>query len=181
MKYKLLSYILLASVLAIPAVGRGQNKDSKAKPELKWKPFDNGFLDAQKGRKKLMLDVYTDWCGWCKKLDRDVYGDEQVSRYLNEKYVVVKLNAEDTSIVSYKDKKYSKIALARSFGVSGYPTIIFFDSNGDAINSLGGYVAADKFLQIVKYIGGDYYKSMTWEKYQETADSRSPKEHRDNR
>src|SRR2546422_10861224 len=119
MMYKLLTCILFASALTIPAVGRGQTKGTTGKPELKWKPFDNGFLEDQKGRHKLMLDVYTDWCGWCKKLDRDVYGDEQVSRYLNEKYVVVKLNAEDTSIVSYKDKKYSKIALARSFGVSG--------------------------------------------------------------
>src|SRR6266849_719012 len=106
---KLLVGFLLSGALSFPSLAGGQTNGAKGKPELKWKAFDNGFLEAQKGKKKVMLDVYTDWCGWCKKLDRDVYGDEQVSRYLNDKYVVVKLNAEDTSIVSYKDKKYSKI------------------------------------------------------------------------
>ena len=55
--------------------------------------------------------------------------------------------------------------LARKFGVTGYPTIIFLDSQGEPINSLGGYVNAEKFLPIIKFIGDDFYKTMKWDEY----------------
>ena len=134
--------------------------------ELKWRKFDEGFAEAKKMNKKIMLDVYTDWCGWCKRLDKDVYGNDKVMAYLNEQYVSIKLNAESKSMVTYKDTAYSETQLARAFGVTGYPAIIFFESNSDPINMLGGYVAAEKFLPIIKYIGGDHHKKISWDEYQ---------------
>jgi thioredoxin-related protein len=109
-------------------------------------------------------------------LDKDVYSDKRVVDYLTEHYYVVKLNAEDTASVTYKDKKSTKPQFAGAFGVKGYPTIIFFDSKGDPITSLPGYVDADKFLTIAKFIGEDYYKSMSWENYQKMNEPKNPKE-----
>ena len=160
----------------IPArAGDPQGKPS-GKAELKWKPFEAGFAEARKSDKKVLLDVYTDWCGWCKKLDQNVYSDGRVVKYLNQHYVVVKLNAEDTTRVNYMDKTSTKTELAGHFGVRGYPTIIFFGSKGDPINSLPGYVDADRFLTIVKYIGEDYYKTITWENFQKMDASSNAKE-----
>ncbi|SRR5713101_6346095 len=136
------------------------------KSELKWKSFDAGFAEAKKNKKKVMVDVYTDWCGWCKRLDKDTYSNEKVIDYLNHQYVVVKMNAESTSKVTYKDSSYTEATLSHVFGITGYPTVIFFDASGEPINSLGGYVNAERFLPIIQYIGGDYYKSMTWDEYQ---------------
>ncbi len=171
-----LTYCALAVLALTMSATAGEPQSSTAaKAELKWQPFEQGFAEAQKNDKKVMLDVYTDWCGWCKRLDRDVYSDKRVVSYLNKHYVVVKLNAEDTTKVSYKDKTTSKVQLAGGFGVRGYPTIIFFGSNGDPINSLPGYVDADKFLTVVKYIGEDYYKKITWENFQKMEGSNSSK------
>ncbi len=114
-----------------------------------------------------MLDVYTDWCGWCKRLDKDTYGNEKVIEYLNKEYIAIKLNAESNAKINYKDKSYTETSLAQYFGVTGYPAIIFFDSDAEAINLLPGYVNAERFLPIIKYIGEDHFKSMSWEEYQE--------------
>src|SRR5215510_179475 len=96
------------------------------KQELKWRAFNAGFDEAKKNNKKIILDVYTDWCGWCKRLDKDTYGNEKVMEYLNQEYVVIKLNAESDSKLTYKDKSYTEASIAQAFGITGYPTIIFF-------------------------------------------------------
>ncbi len=139
------------------------------KQELKWKAFNAGFAEAKKNNKKVMVDVYTDWCGWCKRLDKDTYSNEKVIDYLNSQYVVVRMNAESTNKLTYKDSSYTEATLSRVFGITGYPTIIFFDASGEPINSLGGYVNAERFLPIIQFIGGDYYKSMTWDEYQKNS------------
>ena len=113
-----------------------------------------------------MLDVYTDWCKWCKTLDTDVYGNDKVSEYLSKQYVVVKYNPESTEKAIYKDTLYSGTQIAQLFGVSGYPKIIFFEPDGTPINFLDGFVPADKFLPVIKFIGEDYYKKMSWQDYQ---------------
>ncbi|MBI3765214.1 MAG: thioredoxin fold domain-containing protein [Ignavibacteriales bacterium] len=137
------------------------------KGELQWRNLTTGLEEAKKSNKKILLDIYTDWCGWCKKLDKDVYANEMVASYLKQQYVAVKLNAESDAKVTYKGQTTSEMELAQAFGIRSYPTIIFLDAAGEPINSLGGYVNAEKFLPIVKFIGEDYYKKMTWDQYRE--------------
>jgi len=142
-----------------------------AEHDLQWLSFDKGLAEAQKSDKKILVDVYTDWCGWCKRMDRDVYANDKVASYLMQQYVLVKVNAESSEELHYKGKTYSEMGLAQGFKVTGYPTILFLDPNGNHITSLPGYVKADEFLGIVKFIGEDYYKTMKWEEYLENQKS----------
>lgn len=156
MKYLFLAlFIIIGSVFGVAG----------DKTELQWRSFDAGLAEAKASHKKILLDIYTDWCGWCKKLDSDVYSNQKVAAYLAQAYIPVKLNAESSKKLSYKEKAQSEMELARAFGVQGYPTIIFLDSQGEPINSIGGYVNADRFLPIAQYIGDDQYKTMTWDEY----------------
>jgi thioredoxin-related protein len=134
--------------------------------ELKWRKLDDGIAEAKKSNKKILLDVYTDWCKWCKKLDTEVYVDPKVAEYLSKAYIPVKLNAESGAKVNYKGKNLREIDIAQVFGVNSYPTIIFLDSKGEPIDRLGGFVDAERFLPIIKFIGTDAYKKMSWEDYQ---------------
>ena len=136
------------------------------KQELKWKTFDAGFAEAKKSNKKIMVDIYTDWCGWCKRLDKDTYSNGKVMDYLSSQYVVIKLNAESKNKVTFKDKEYSEAGIAQALGATGYPTIVFFESSGEPITSIPGYVDAERFLPVITFIGDGLYKSMTWEEYQ---------------
>ena len=80
------------------------------------------------------------------------------------------MNAESATKLAYKGKKLSEMEIARPLGVNSYPTIIFLDPQGEQIDRLSGYVDAEHFLPIIKFIGSDAYKTMSWEKYQSEND-----------
>jgi thiol-disulfide isomerase/thioredoxin len=92
--------------------------------------LNSGLKEAKAKNKPVMVDFYTDWCGWCKKLDRDTYADPEVAN-LAKKFVCVKVNGD----------KYSD--LVSKYGVSGYPTILFLDAGGEKLDGIVGYVNAD--------------------------------------
>jgi thiol:disulfide interchange protein len=100
--------------------------------------FDQALAKAKAGKKLVMVDIYTDWCGWCKKLDRDVYTNAHVEEKLAKEFVSVKLNPE---------KGAGNAQLARQFGTRGYPHIVFTDADGKKVAEIRGYIAADVFLK----------------------------------
>lgn len=115
--------------------------------EVKWLPdYDDALKQAIAEKKLVMVDVYTDWCHWCKKLDKDVYTDKAVQERLTKGFICVKINPERTS----KSKK-----VAKDMGVRGYPYIGFFDADGKKIRSISGYVSAEKFRAILDQVANN--------------------------
>lgn len=136
----------------------------KSKPE--WKKLGDGAALAIKTNKKVLIDVYTDWCGWCKKMDADVYTDSSVIGYINEFFVPIKVNAESSNKHEVNGKPITEAEIARAYGVRGYPTTVFARSNGSMITVLPGYVSSATFLQVLKYIGGEHYLKMKFDEFQ---------------
>ncbi len=133
--------------------------------KLKWFSFENGLAEAKKTNKKMLVDVYTDWCSWCKRMDADTYSNPGITSYLQEKYVLVKLNAESSVKQSYNGRQYTEQELAGQFGVTGYPTTLFFKSDGGAITAVPGYADAANFKTILSYIAEDHYLKTKFEDY----------------
>ena len=138
---------------------------SLAGEKLKWRSFNDGMAEAKKSGRKVMIDVYTSWCGWCKKMDKDTYSDATVADYLNKKYVAIKLDAESSNSLLYQGKPYTERELAEAFGVNGYPSIIFLNETGEPITVYPGYADAGKFKTVLSYIGEDHYKTTKFEEY----------------
>ena len=118
-----------------------------------WKDWNSGLKDAVAASKPVVVDVYTDWCTWCKRMDKDVYARADVRDYLSQHFVTVKLNAEYTTPARYQGKQYTSRTLAERFRVNGYPTTIFLRPAGDRPVNVPGYVDAERFLLILRYIG----------------------------
>ncbi len=135
------------------------------KTKLQWYTFEKGLAEAKKANKKMLVDVYTDWCGWCKKMDADTYSNSEVAAYLQEKYILVKLNAESSVRESYQGRQFTEQELAGEFGVSGYPTTLFFAPDGSAITAVPGYANASDFKIVLSYIAEDHYKTTKFEDY----------------
>ncbi len=92
---------------------------------------------ARTEKRLLLVDVYTDWCGWCKKLDREVFADGRVGAAVKD-LVAVKVNAEKGGE-----------EIARRYRVRGYPTILFLDGAGNVVERVDGYVDADEMVKLV--------------------------------
>lgn len=118
-----------------------------------WRGWDEGLSEAKAKDKPVLVDVYTDWCGWCRRMDRDVYARDDVRASLEERFVTVKLNAEAADRASYRGKDFTSRSLASGFRVTGYPTTIFLRPNGEHIVNVPGYIPADRFLLLLEFIG----------------------------
>jgi thioredoxin-related protein len=143
------SRVLAAGIFAVTLL----LPSARAGAATGWHSWDSGLQEAGATSRLVLVDVYTDWCGWCKRMDRDVYARRDVQDYLARKFVVVRLNAESSEIAHYQGRSLTSRALAAQFGVNGYPTTIFLSSTGSYLGNVPGYTAPGDFLQLLRYIG----------------------------
>ena len=163
-----MSVALAGLVLALAPVSAIGQVPVKNKAEaIQWLDFEQALQLAKKEKKILLVDFYTDWCGWCKVMDRETYGNPKVIKYAREKMVMSKVNAESKQETSFKDQKFTYQALAMALGVRGYPATIFIDSNGELITSVPGFIRPDDFLPIAEFLAEGHYKSMNFEAYKQ--------------
>jgi len=133
---------------------------------FQWQGWNAGLRSAETSHRPILVDVYTDWCGWCKRMDRDVYARDDVGGYLASHFVTVRLNAEGGELVAWQGRNYSARTLASAFGVTGYPTTIFLTPDGERLVNVPGYVPADRMLLLLRYIGdGHMDRHEKWEDY----------------
>jgi thioredoxin-related protein len=133
--------------------------------DLQWKNFNDGIAEAKKSGKKVLIDVYTDWCTWCKKMDAVTYTDTKVKAYLEKNYVLIKLNAEGAGNIMYAGKSISPAAFAQQMGVDGYPATLFLKGNGDPITILPGYSEPKMFIHVISYIAENQIGKRKFEDY----------------
>ena len=125
---------------------------------FEWKTWNNGFPLAKEDGKIALIDTYTAWCGWCKKMDRDTYEDPTIISKINKDFVPIKFNPElpgeynlgDTVV----DGRTLLAALSRGQH-SGYPTTFFYLPAKNQMLKYPGYMDAAKFGalldQLVQY------------------------------
>ena len=102
-----------------------------------------GLEEAKAEEKPLMIDFYTDWCGWCKKLDKDTYSSPKVQE-LAQRFICVKVNGD----------KFPN--LVSKYLIGGYPTIVFLDPDGREITRIVGYADARELSAKMEEIAGKY-------------------------
>jgi len=147
-----------------------------AQTTIKWYTIEEAFAMTKNEPRKIMIDVYTDWCGWCKVMDSKTFNNQVIADYLNKNFYPVKLNAEQKADISldgkvYKyipsgSKGYHQLAYELLNGNLGYPSVVFLDEKTNMIQPLQGYKEAKPFDAIIKFIGGDIYKTTSWEDFQ---------------
>ncbi len=159
------AFVVIVAVFGIAYFASIDHAPESAPGAIPWKSFDEGATLASQTNKKILVDVYTDWCSWCKKMDSEVYTDDTVIRVLKEHFVAVKLNAESDKPVTFNGKKITESEFARQMGVTGYPTILFLDEHAGPITALPGFSPAPDFAGVLRYVGQDIYKSVPYQDY----------------
>jgi len=150
---------------------------SNAQSGIEWMSIEEAeaLVKTENNPKKIFIDVYTDWCGWCKKMDQVTFNNPEVSDYMNANFYMVKFNAESKDDVFVKGttfsfvpsgrRGYHELAVALTQGKLSYPTVVFLDPELNMITPLPGFRTAQPFLQVAKFIGDNVYQHTSWEDY----------------
>jgi thioredoxin-related protein len=125
-------------------------------------------------KKKVFIDVYTAWCGWCKRMDASTFEDPMVVAYMNARYYPVKLDAEIKDTIVLGDKTFvykpelraNEIAVALLNSKMSYPTSIYLDERFNMLSPVPGYQSTEQIIPVLRYFGENLYKTISWENYE---------------
>jgi thioredoxin-related protein len=152
--------------------------------QIEWMTMNEALKAQEKEPKKIFADIYTDWCGPCKLMDKNTFTNPDLAQYVNTHFYPVKFNAEGTETVDYKGFEYTnpnykperkgkrnaQPFFANALKVSAYPTVVFFDEKSNVISPVVGYRTAEQLEIYLKMIATDDYKELTtqeaWQAYQ---------------
>jgi len=133
--------------------------------EIQWLSYDKGLARAKSEGKPVVIDFFTSWCGYCKKMDKSTFKDPAVVKFLKENFVTVRVDGEAKTMVSHEGEQISERSLTKAYGVRGFPTFWFLDSEGKKIGPAPGYKPTEAFLPLLRYVGGSHYKTMSYENF----------------
>jgi thioredoxin-related protein len=145
-------------------------------PTVEWITFEQASSKMKANPKKIIIDVYTDWCSWCKKMDQTTFSDPIIANYMIKNFYSVKFNAEskDTLIFGGKtfvnptpNEKRSAHQFAKALlkGKLSYPSYVLMDEKFSIISIVPGYMTPDKFEPVLHYFNTESYKSTDWNEY----------------
>ena len=173
MKKTILILLLLTTVFAV----RGQNT------QINWMSLEEAIQAQAVSPRKIVMDVYTNWCGPCKMLDKYTFQNPDVVKYVNENYYAVKFDAEGEKEIRFKEWVFknpgydpnrsgrnSQHELASALRINMYPTIVFLNENGDILLPLPGYKTPAQLELYLKFFFNDDYQTINnldqWNQYQ---------------
>ena len=148
-----------------------------AQEKIQWMTIEEAYArtltDAHP--KKIYIDIYTDWCGWCKRMDAATFSNPEVAAYMNKHFYNVKLDGEfkdpieilghTFNFVPNGRRGYHELPAKLMNGRLSYPTSVFLNPKFEIITAAPGYQDANGFLLMSKYIGDDTYLRVDWEDY----------------
>jgi thioredoxin-related protein len=135
---KVYSLVLLLVLLSL---------NLQAQDQIQWMKFEEAIAANANNPKMILVDVYTDWCGWCKKMDKETFTDPQVIAHFQKNFYAVKLNAEDTKRkFPFMGRTFTEAEMAASMRVNSYPNFVVIEPGLQNIAQLPGYRGPEDFL-----------------------------------
>ena len=145
---------------------------------INWVSWEEGIEMNKKLQKKIFVDMYTVWCGWCKKMDKTTFVDPKVVKYMNEHFVAIKFNAEQKEPIVFNNKEFKFInrgrrgvhELANSLldGRLSYPSFVMLDEVNARIMLSPGYKTPNQMLKELAFAAEEKYKVMSWGDFKKT-------------
>ena len=146
---------------------------SIATAQVNWMTMDEALAAQKSNPKNIIVDVYTTWCGPCKLLDKNTFGNPEVSAFINENYYPVKFNAEGKELVNYNGNQFenpqydpnrtgrnARHQFTAYLGITGYPTVAFFDENANFLAPIVGYHNVQQMEFYLKLFASGDYKNL---------------------
>lgn len=168
------TFALTALSIGLPVAVHAQQT------QVKWLNWPQVQQEMKKKPKKVFVDVYTDWCGWCKKMDATTFENNFIAKYMSDNFYCVKFNAETREDIVFKgetyksDGRFSSLATFLLQNRMSFPTTIYLDEDLNLINIVPGYMDPKMAEQIMSFHASNSYKTTPWEEYQKNFKSKLP-------
>lgn len=177
-----LRYLFCLALFALGGHEGNAQAENHGAGSIKWMSFEEAVEKSKTTKRKIFIDVFTDWCGWCKVMDKNTFPDPQIARIMNENFYPVKLNAEQTADVVFRgttfkfiaqgNRGYHQLAAALLNNQMSYPNFVFLDEEFRIIpvyqgyTSVPGYKKPEEFHPFLSFIAGNFYQKMSLQDYQ---------------
>ena len=144
--------------------------------ELKWYTWEEAVELNKTAPKKIIVDVFTDWCGWCKKMDKSTFVSPEVANYLAANFYPVKLNAEQKADIQFNGQRFSYVDSGNGRGVHtlayslldgqmSYPTVVYLNEKYERIMISPGYKDVEGMMLELKFAAEERYTKQSFEDY----------------
>ncbi|MBQ6083414.1 MAG: DUF255 domain-containing protein [Bacteroidales bacterium] len=166
MKKLLIAFLI---TISLPIFGNAQ--------KINWMTFQEAVKLNETAPKKIFIDVFTDWCGWCKRMDQTTFINKEVVDYMNENFYAVKFDAEMNDTIFFSGYKFvnegnkngrkgtHQLAISLLQGKMSYPSYVFMNEKNQLLMVAPGYMEAKDFLPVLKYFGTDAYLKQTYQDF----------------
>ena len=148
-----------------------------AQETIQWMGIEEAEARCAKAPRMIFIDVYTDWCGWCKRMDKDTFSNPVIAKYMNEHFYAVKFDAERQDTLTFQGRQFvgatrpdgrkgaHQLAHALLKGKMSYPSYVIMNDEMKIIQVIGGYQDAKNFEPMIHYFGDEAYKTMSGEDF----------------
>jgi thioredoxin-related protein len=134
-----MAVLTLFFFLAVPLSAMAANA-------ITWYGYDKGLSLAKEKKKKIYINFHADWCGYCRKMEKETFVDSKVISFLNDNFISVRINSD-------KEPK-----LSQKFNVRGLPANFFLTDQGEPIGNQPGYLDVKNFLNVLNFVKDEKYK-----------------------
>jgi len=149
---------------------------AKSQETIKWYTWEEGIQKAAESPKKILVDIYTQWCKYCKVMDKNTFQNAVIAKYVNEHYIAIKFDAGRKDDIEFKGKNHKFVRkgrgyhalameLSKSTGKLSFPTVVFIDKDLKVIQAIPGLLEPPTFDPILRYFAEDQHKYQSWISY----------------
>jgi len=179
------TFIIALSLLPLSLLAQSTAPAATGKT-IQWLSIEEAQARTKKTPKPLFVDVYTQWCGPCKMLDRNTFSDAKLAEYVNKNFYPVKFDAESGAPVTWNGNKLENpdfnpamtggrngthqltYAIANANGRIAYPTIVYIDSDLNVLAPVQGYMTPQQMEPILTFFGEGHYKNQDYQAFMAT-------------
>jgi len=173
MKY--LVSLSIVSFIALVSSSFTTQSTTFSEEKINWMSWEEAIEKNKDNPKKVFIDVYTEWCGWCKKMDSSTFADPAIVKYMNDNFYAVKFDAEQKEAIEWEGNTYAfeksgrrgahQLAKAMLNDRMGYPSFVLLDEEFARIRITPGFKKVDQLMQELTFAKEEKYKEISFDDY----------------